>query len=630
MTKSFNDKLSELLKKDPRFVDDESGELIGSEIVNEALKIDKKLIESLLSDKEIKKKFFIEIKTHWVFEVNKFIDYVEDKNFLSDSYTKFKNKIGLNINGKFLKERKEISLVWPFKDCVLEGGMTKEDEKRNEIFFNEILAQDEIDRLLDPKVLTNFKRYSTKGEEKVTDFKRDADGTIKENLIIKGNNLLALHSVNKVFQGRAKLIYIDPPYNTGSDSFKYNDNFNHSTWLTFMKNRLEIAKLLLRDNGLICVHLDHNELHYLKIIMDEVFGREHFINQIVWKRRGGSLNQPNCYGNVADYILIYSKTDEYDFTPQKSLDDDNTKKYIEERFIYKDKNGRRYMKSPLINPSYRPTMMYDYKGYKSPEKGWLVTKEKMEQFDKEGRLIFPEDKSQRISKKIFLDEYEGQPIDCIWTDIYVINPMAKESLDFDGQKPEKLIQRILETNTNKEDIVLDFFGGSGTTAATCHKMGRRYITIEQIDTQMETMLDRLHKVIGKENSKGKLHPVIENYDENGISKSVKWKGGGNFIYCELMKYNEKSIDKIKSAKSNKELLIIWKEMVEHYFLNYDVNVKKFNDNQEEFKKLSLDKQKKLLVEMVNKNQLYVNLSEIDDAQFKVSKEDKELNKKFYT
>jgi len=234
MTKSFKDKLTELLKKDLRFVDEESGELIRSEIVNEALKIDKKLIEALLSEKDIKEKFFTEIKGYWVFEINKFIEFIQDKNFLSNSYTKFKNKIGLNIDGKFLNERKEVSLVWPFKDCVLEGGMTKEDQKRNEIFFNEILAQDEIDRLLDPKVLTKFKRVTAKGEEKVTDFKRDKEGTIRENLIIKGNNLLALHSLKKEFQEKVKLIYIDPPYNTGNDEFGYNDQFNHSTWLTFI------------------------------------------------------------------------------------------------------------------------------------------------------------------------------------------------------------------------------------------------------------------------------------------------------------------------------------------------------------------------------------------------------------
>src|SRR3989338_4375049 len=259
MTDSFEDRLIKILKKDLRFVDEESGELIRSEVINEALKIDKKLIETLLDDKDVKEKFFTEIKEHWIFEMNRFIDFIQDKNFLINSYTKFKNKIGLNINGKFLNERKEVALVWPFKDCVLEGGMTKEDQKRNEIFFNEILAQDEIDRLLDPKVLTNFKRVTAKGEEKVTDFKRDKDGTIRDNLIIKGNNLLALHSLKKEFQEKIKLIYIDPPYNTGKDSFGYNDKFNHSSWLTFMKNRLEVARELLKEEGVMLVQCDDNE-----------------------------------------------------------------------------------------------------------------------------------------------------------------------------------------------------------------------------------------------------------------------------------------------------------------------------------------------------------------------------------
>ncbi len=310
MAIKFNEKLNDLLKKDLRFVDDETGELIRSEIVNEALKIDKKLIESLLSEKDIKEKFFTEIKNHWVFEINKFIDYIQDKNFLSDSYTKFKNKIGLNIDGKFLNERKEVSLVWPFKDCVLEGGMTKEDEKRNEIFFNEILAQDEIDRLLDPKVLTNFKRFTAKGEEKVTDFKRDKDGTIRENLIIKGNNLLALHSLRKEFQERVKLIYIDPPYNIGNGDFGYNDNFNHSTWLTFMKNRLEVARNLLSDDGAIFIQIDHHEVPYLNILMDEIFGEENKVQIITTKVSGASGFKAFNPGpiDVTEFILFYTKS----------------------------------------------------------------------------------------------------------------------------------------------------------------------------------------------------------------------------------------------------------------------------------------------------------------------------------
>ena len=244
MSQNFYSKLENLLKKDARFIDQE-GDLLKSNVIDAAYKADKKLIELLLSQKEFKSKFFGKVKSALVFNINNFVAYVQDKNFLADSYTKYRNKIGLNIDGKFLNERKEVALVWPFKDCVLEGGQTHEDSKRKEIFFNEILAQDEIDRLFDPKVLTNWKRYTQEGEEKVKEIKKDKDGTIRENLIIKGNNLLALHSLKEQFQGKIKLIYIDPPYNTGNDSFGYNDNFNHSTWLTFMKNRLGVARELL-------------------------------------------------------------------------------------------------------------------------------------------------------------------------------------------------------------------------------------------------------------------------------------------------------------------------------------------------------------------------------------------------
>ena len=227
--KSFNEKLIELLKTDLRFVDDE-GELIKAAVIDRAWKIDRDLVKLLLSDSEIEKKFFDEIERHWIFNINTFIKYISDKNFLANSYTRFRNKVGLNIGGRFLRERGEVSLVWPYKDCVLEGGQTKEEEKRKEIFFNEILAQDEIDRLFDPKVLINFKRYTPDGEQKVTDIKRDENGTIKENLIIKGNNLLALHILKTQFRGKVDLIYIDPPYNppSNANTFCYNNNFNHS------------------------------------------------------------------------------------------------------------------------------------------------------------------------------------------------------------------------------------------------------------------------------------------------------------------------------------------------------------------------------------------------------------------
>lgn len=234
MKTNFKTKLYDLLKKDIRLWDEEK------KVLNETLlkdlidKLDEKLIELLLNDKETNKKFFVKVKDVYVLKQNE-LKFFIDENKLDNSYTQYKNKIGLRIGNNLLSERDEVVLDWPFKDCMLEGGMTKEDQKRNEIFFNEILAKDEIDRLFDEKALVNWKRYTKDGEQEVKEIKRSDNGIIKENLIIKGNNLLALHALKKQFTGKVKLIYIDPPFNTGTDSFRYNDNFSRSTWLTFMK-----------------------------------------------------------------------------------------------------------------------------------------------------------------------------------------------------------------------------------------------------------------------------------------------------------------------------------------------------------------------------------------------------------
>jgi len=556
MTKDFYSRLENLLKKDSRFVDQE-GDLLKSNVIDAAYKADKKLVELLLSQKEFKDKFFSKIKDIWVFNINDFINYIQDKNFLADSYTKYRNKIGLNIDGKFLNERKEVALVWPFKDCVLEGGMTKEEEKRKEIFFNEILAQDEIDKLLAPKVLTNWKRYTQKGEEKIKELKRDKDGIIQENLIIRGNNLLALHSLKQQFQNKIKLIYIDPPYNTegADDSFKYNDSFNHSTWLTFMKNRLEVARDLLTEDGAIYVQLDFNEVHYCKIIMDEIFGRDNFQREIIWRIGwiSGYKSVNNNWVRNHDSILFYSK----------------------------NKNNLNF-----------------YKKY----------------------IPYAKDYIRRDGSK---PDGEGYPYEDTWNcnELDQLNSIAivsfsKEKVgNFKGQKNEALIQRILEAHTKRGDIILDFFSGAGTTASVAQKIGRRWIMVEQINDQVNKQIKRLRNTL-----KG---------DKIGISKAVNWKGGGDFIYCELMKYNELFVEKIQKAKNTKELLKIWEEMKEKSFLNYNVDIKKFNKSIDEFKKLPFSKQKRILFNLLNKNQLCVNLSEIEDGDFKVGAEDKKINKGFY-
>lgn len=655
MTKDFYSKLEKLLKKDSRFVDKE-GDLLKSRVIDSAYKADKILVELLLSDKELKGKFFSKVKDVLVFNINDFVNYIQDKNFLADSYTKYKNKIGLNIDGKFLNERNEVALVWPFKDCVLEGGMTKEDEKRKEIFFNEILAQDEIDKLFSSKVLTNWKRYTAKGEEKVKEIKRDKNGTIKENLIIKGNNLLALHSLKQEFQGKIKLIYIDPPYNREIDGF-YNDNFKHSSWLTFMKNRIEFAVSMLRDDGAIFIQCDDNEYPYLKVLMDEMSDLKYELTYYVQVRYAQkTLAENSNYQKLIEHVLCYSKQN---FKPIKSKIN-----YDIEKFCWKITELK---KGKIIELGGKKVGVFkpgDYKIEKvkpAPKalkevwatgtllrttakffRDYLMERKKIDGLgvlykvagvgeDGLGYRYFTGPQRASATKGKY---YSGIPADVIEalsngnaTKELVINNFYDMSDVFgncrheggvelrSGKKPEIWLKTLLDIGSAEGDIVMDFFMGTGGTCAVSHKSGRQYIGIEQLD-------------YGKNDSVVRLKNVI-NGDQTGISKIVNWKDGGNFVYCELMKYNEEFVEKIQKAKNSKQLLTIWEEIKEKGFLNYNVDIKKIDEMIAEFKKLSLEKQKHTLFELLNKNQLYVNLSEIDDRDFNVSEEDKKLNRKFY-
>ncbi|QSQ10509.1 Modification methylase MboII [Koleobacter methoxysyntrophicus] len=596
---AFNTKLNNLLKSDSRFVDDD-GELILAAVQDAAWKVDRNLVKLLLSDPEIKAVFFEEIEGHWIFDVNKFIDYTAQKNFLDNSYTRFKNRIGLTIGGRYLRERGEVALVWPYKDCYLEGGQTKEEEKRKEIFFNEVLAQDEINRLLDPKVLTNFKRYTANSIEPVTGFRRDENGVIRENLIIKGNNLLALHTLKTQFRGQVKLIYIDPPFNTERDSFSYNDNFRHSTWLTFLRNRLLVAYELLTDDGNIFVHIDNNESHYLKILLDEIFGRENFINEIIWHkgREGGSSRSHSTSSSMpTEYQNI---------------------------FIYAKNKSMRFWNPPL-----GPYKVSTISRIQKDEKGWFYTRGRMGRTPAAWELKAGSGLKTYVSDRVDLDkeaviklltakDAQYVALGDVWSNDLIKN--TKET-NYDTAKPEGLLRIIVEAGTNPDDLVLDFFLGSGTTAAVCLKLKRRFIGIEQLEGGINTAIQRLYN-------------VVQGKDNKGISKSVGWKGGGDFIYCELMKYNEAFMDRIQAAGSSEELVQIWREMAEGSFLNWYVNPAMHEEAVNDFIAIGkepngLEKQKRLLAELLDKNQLYVNLSEIDDAQFDVSEEDKALNRAFY-
>ena len=608
--------VNKVLKAFPQFW---NGEELQRSMVSEAISQKQpSLIKALVANEKLRSVYGADIDGVLIFDFDKLVRILKYKEYWDNSFTKYRNKVGLTSEGKYLHYSSDVVLDFSFKDCVLEGGMTKESQGKEEVYYNEVIARDEIDRLFSPKVLANSKRYTKEGvEEGITEFNED-------NLIIKGNNLIALHSLKYRFQGKVKLVYIDPPYNTGGDSFKYNDSFNHSTWLTFMRNRLIIARDLLRDDGVIFIQCDDNEQAYLKVLLDEIFGRENFINTIIWKRKSGSVNPRNKLNNSTDFILCYAKSEHFKIIPTYTLHDAETQAYIKERFKYTNENGRKYRLSPIISPTYSAALVYEYKGYFPPPNGWSLSRETMERFEAEGRLHFPENINQRIQRKQFIDEYKGRPIGNLWADINVINPMSGERLDFVGQKPESLIQRVIELSTNENDIVLDYHLGSGTTCAAAHKMGRKYIGIEQMDYINEMTTSRLQKVIEGE--------------QVGISKAVDWQGGGSFLYTELMELNYVFIDQIQQAQSTKDLLKLFEVMKAEAHLNYQVALENVLSAEYEmdgiprkvaFSELELYEQKQLLIEILDKNQLYVNASEMDDCDLSISESDKAFTRSFY-
>lgn len=609
MTK-FYETVLEVLRQDNRFFT-EDGTLLRNAVYEAAMQMDGNLLRLLLSNEETKSHFFKEVDGIAVFDKVGFGWVVNNREFLPDSYTRFKNKIGLaDEKENLLVSSGKVELIFPYKDCVLEGGQTREaQERRSEVFFNELLAPDEIDRLLFPKVFSNAHKYSMIGTEKVEKHQHS------DNLIIKGNNLLALSSLVRVYEGKIKCIYIDPPYNTGNDGFMYNDSFNHSTWLVFMKNRLQLAHRLLRNDGSIFVQCDDFEDSYLKVLMDEIFGRENFRNKITWKRRGGSANPQNRLNNVTDYILWYQKSEAMDFTPIFTRDDEKTQNYIKERFTNISTDGRRYMLAPVERNAklgMRQTLRYEYKGY-IPEYGWMMSEENLKKLDEEGKLHW--NSKGRPNRRVFEDEYPGQPVGNLWTDIFVINPMAKEAIDFTGQKPEALIKRILEMCTHEGDIVLDFFMGTGTTAATALKMNRQFIGIEQMDYIEDITIERLKAVIAG--------------DASGISPEVNWQGGGSFVYCELAKANQIFVDEIQAITTEEEIVEVYKRIVATGFISSKVNPKDIENTVEEFNNLSTENKKRFLMELLDKNLLYVNYCDIDDEEFSISDTDKAFTRSFY-
>ncbi len=565
--------LAEVLGKNEDLVVD--GMLDKNMVAELARKYDKGLLTALCGNKDLKKLFFEEIDGQLVFKKDIFLQFISQKEFLPDSYTKFSQKIGLAAaNGDLLLNDNLVVLDWPYKDCVLEGGQTKEDQKRDEVFFNEVLAPDQISTILEDKVFTNWERYDKKGKHNLDKLEPN------DNLVIEGNNLVALYSLKKRFKGKIKLIYIDPPYNTGMDTFGYNDTFKRSTWLTFMKNRLEVAKELLDKDGAIYVQADYHQVHYLKVLMDEVFGEKNFQREIIWRIGwlSGYKTSDNNWIRNHDTILFYSRDDSSMKFNKEYIDNSNFKELIKKEDLKElpVANSEKDNIAEVVNHTSRPERY-------PIEDVWNGN-----EYDDLNSIAIVSFSGETVSKMLEKDD------------------------EVKGQKSEKLLQRIIKAHTKPGDIVLDFFGGTGTTAAVAHKMDRQYIICEQLRKHTDIMTRRLQKVIDGEQS--------------GISRNEKWNGGGSFVYCNIK--NDANIfrEKVASAKEA-DLCKLLDEILKSSFLSYRVDPKKVN--KKEFEKLSLADKKRILCNLVDNNTLYMNYSEIDDASYNVSAEDKKFNKQFY-
>lgn len=654
MTKVMKQELERLLSQKEEFLVE--GALNKNKLAELARQYDPTLLNLLMNEPTISNHFFSTLDEGvLVFKKDTFLQFLNNKEFLPDSFTAYKTKIGLaTSDNRYLSENNEVVLNFPYKDCVLEGGQTKEDAKHQEIFFNETLAPTEINRLLDNKVLTNFKRFDADGEHEAIEFK-DTD-----NLIIKGNNLIALHSLKKRFAGKIKLIYIDPPYNTGSDSFGYNDSFNHSTWLTFMKNRLEVARELLSKEGAIYVSIDDKEQAYLRVLMDEIFGKENFLTQFNIQVRYAekSIAEAKVFTPLIEYTLMYAK----DATQFKAIQP--TVPYTDDKFMWQIQeleSGRieeiagnkveifekgqwslkeveqnmNALKETWISGSIYSKMSYGqvyqsiveprvdidgngalykiygrgddglgYRYYTNPQKAGASRGKMFSGMPLERKEQILNGEAVKLLPIVNFADFAGD-----YGNIRHEGGVALNS----GKKPEKLLKMLLDYTTCEGDIILDFFGGSGSTAATAHKMKRQYISIEQMDYIEDKIVTRLNNVI-----RG---------DSTGISKDVNWQGGGSFVYAELKNDAKNFKESILKATTNEELLELFNKAKTSSFLSYRVDPKKLKEA--EFKELSLAEQKQVLSELIDNNNLYVNYSDIEDSSFAISPQEKALNRAFY-
>ncbi|GAA6863787.1 hypothetical protein CHC126_01450 [Helicobacter pylori] len=596
------------------------------------LTADEKLLTFMLEDKnanDYKNAFFKTIANSLVFNQKALLECLTKE--LENSFTRFENKIGLYLQGdpkRPIKSSELVVLNFPFKDNVLLGNAKDNSTKSKELFYHEILHKKEIDTLFNKKALCRFEMH---GEG-------DLESALKDkntNYLIKGNNLIALHSLKKKFAKQVKCIYIDPPYNTGNDSFNYNDNFNHSSWLVFMKNRLEVAREFLSDDGVIFVQCDDNEQAYLKVLMDEIFGRENFIACFVWEKTSNSLSRIRI---KTEYILCYEQTkfglifngdmaeEGQDFPILNEVNVKRTLQFPPNSIYFKTFKGvikpTKFNKMELIDDLRIVNKTNSNMVRINAKFKW--TQNKLDDEIKEGttfviksdefsmRYIRKGDREVKVSN-VFNAECGVTTNIKATSEIKVLFANSNTDL-FSTPKPEALISRILEISTNENDLVLDFFAGSGTTCAVAHKMKRRYIGIEQMD-YIETI------------TKERLKKVIEG-EQGGISKKCDFKGGGSFVYAELKEVNLEIKKQILNAKSTNKCQKIFDDLNERFLKRTDCKIDEIHSK--EFQILDLNEQKRIYCALLDSNEDYLNLGDMDEDAWGIDGITKKYNEIFYS
>ncbi|WP_107860788.1 site-specific DNA-methyltransferase [Neisseria weaveri] len=352
-----------------------------------------------------------------------------------------------------------------------------------------------------------------------------------DNRLIFGDNLLALKALEQEFTGKVKCVFIDPPYNTGSAFAHYDDGLEHSIWLGLMRDRLELIKRLLADDGSLWITIDDNEAHYLKVLCDEVFGRGNFVANVVWQKKYGPANDAKWLSDSHDHILVYAKNKSI-WRPNLL---DRTEKQLKD-YKNPDNDPRGLWRaSDLSVKTLNDSCVYPITGptgevfFPPPTRAWVVSEIRFKELDADNRIWWGVNKTSRPMVKKFLTEVRGGITPETWwsREFADDNKIAKyESKEvyygdsFATPKPEKLLQRIIHLATNPGDLVLDSFAGSGTTGAVAHKMGRRWVMVELGEHCHTHIIPRLQK-------------VIDGTDQGGISKAVNWQGGGGFRYYRL-------------------------------------------------------------------------------------------------